>query len=159
MTTMATQSVDVLYVEDDDADVDFAQTAFKEVGADRLSLHVVTDGEAAARYLNLDKRGWSGPQKRPDVILLDLNIPRLHGKELLRLIKRSDHLKNIPVVVLSTSNYQRDVDETYALGAAGYFIKPPGYREYKGVFETIYRYWIEKVALPSKYDPMSAAES
>jgi CheY-like chemotaxis protein len=142
------RKVDLLYVEDDAADVDFAQTAFREIGCG-LRMDVVEDGDAAIRYLGL---GHEGAQARrtPNVVLLDLNIPKIHGRELLRRIKSSPHLGKLPVIILSTSTFQKDVDDAYALGAAGYFAKPANYDSYKAIFQAICDYWVRRAALPSR---------
>lgn len=147
---MKTDSMEVLYIEDDAADVDFAQMAFREVGGENIKLNVVMDGEQAVKSLGINgSSGVKNPVK-PTLVLLDLNIPKVHGKELLKLIKKSDHLNKTPVVILSTSEYQKDIDETYRLGASGYFTKPADFDEYKEIFQAIYNYWGQKAKLPSK---------
>ena len=118
---MNQRALNVLYVEDDVADADFALSALKDVCKAAVDVRIEKDGESAARRLGLDGEKPPEPQPRPHMILLDLNLPKLPGRDLLRLIKQSPRLKAIPVVVLSTSNLQKDVDEIYGLGAAGYF--------------------------------------
>jgi len=137
----------VLYIEDDDADVDFAQMSFAELGVSNLKMHVLSDGETALQFLGIVGNEPNGV--RPNLILLDLNIPRVEGKELLKLIKQSPAHKKIPVVVLSTSGYQRYVDDVYTMGASGYFKKPANYAQYKDIFGVVYSYWASKAALPS----------
>ena len=144
------KDLDVLYVEDDLSDAEFAQAMINEIGCGQLKLRVVTDGEAAAQSLGIEEvPSQSCEVRTPDLILLDLNIPRIHGKELLRRIKATDRLDQIPVVILSTSDHQVDIDETYKLGAAGYFSKPSGYEEYKGIFHAICEYWAKTALFPT----------
>lgn len=141
--------LDVLYVEDDATDAEFAHAMFAELGCGRMKLRVVTDGEAAAQSLGIaDGKGCS-PGRVPSMILLDLNVPRIHGKELLKRIKASEQLRSVPVVVLSTSDQQSDVDETYRLGVAGYFTKASSYEECKNVFRSICEYWSKGTRLPA----------
>lgn len=146
---MVDRPVNVLYVEDDEADADFARTAFGELGGQRIKMSLVMDGEEALRVLGLgDKNAPASATLIPDIILLDLNLPRIHGKDVLKAVKQSPNLKQIPVLILSTSQHQQDVDELYSLGASGYFQKPSTYREYQQVFGAIYNYWAVTAALP-----------
>jgi CheY-like chemotaxis protein len=137
------QTVDIVYVEDDAADADFAESALKEtVSKDiNLRIRIIDDGEAAIKFLGLtDAQQATNP---PDLILLDLNLPRVHGTELLKMIKNSPHLKHVPVLILSTSDHKRDVEQSYQLGAEAYFAKPSSYEEYKDIFKTICTKWLK----------------
>lgn len=111
----------ILLVEDNPADARLLQEAFSELRFD-VDLDVVRDGEQALARLRR-------PARLPDVVLLDLNLPVMDGREVLAAI-RSDHaLEDLPVVVLSTSHYDHDIATCRKLGARGYVIKPPGYAE------------------------------
>jgi CheY-like chemotaxis protein len=145
---MKDKMVDLLYIEDDASDAEFAKSALSDTGYTNYRLHVIDDGEESLKYL--DKSDSYGTAKKPDVILLDLNLPKVHGKDILRHVKASERLKAIPVVVLSTSNHQSEIDETYRLGAAGYFTKPADYQEYQDTFRVICDYWVRKANLPEK---------
>jgi len=140
--------MEVLYIEDDEADVDFVRTVLNDLGYNDFNITVVEDGEEAIKFLT--KEGPYAKVISPDLILLDLNLPKINGKEILKHIKRSANLKNIPVIIFSTSGVQEEVDETYQLGSSGYFKKPNTYEGYKKIFGAIYAYWTANALLPSK---------
>lgn len=140
--------VKVLYVEDDASDADFARIALKDIGCENFKLDVIPDGEQAINFLTGNDGATTEPL--PDMVLLDLNVPKVPGKDILKAMKSSDHLRTIPVVVLSTSKHQKDIDDSFHLGAAGYFTKPTDFEEYKETFRAICDYWVHKSQLPSK---------
>jgi CheY-like chemotaxis protein len=146
---MEQKAIDILYVEDDELDVQLAKTALDYVskpGAFRI--HVVDDGEKALQFLHRAE-----PYQdviSPDMILLDLNLPKLHGRDVLRSIKDTEKFKKIPVIVLTTSQLQEDVDESYSLGASGYLTKPNELNDYRQKFKAISDFWFNSVNLPSK---------
>lgn len=114
--------VDLLLVEDNPDDVEITLEAFSEAGiANRV--HVATDGAKALDYL-LSTRGRNGTRKRPQVILLDLNLPKVSGLEVLRRLKRDPRTRAIPVIVLTVSQKSQDITESRRLGAAAYIVKP-----------------------------------
>ena len=117
---MKGQAIQVLYVEDDPTDAEFAEIAFKEMGCKNVRLQIAVDGEEAVRRFGVSEHG-EGNQRNalPNVLLLDLNLPEVPGKDLLKLIKQNERLKNMPVVILSTSDHQKDINEVYGLGTAG----------------------------------------
>jgi CheY-like chemotaxis protein len=84
------------------------------------------------------------------MVLLDLNLPRVHGRDVLRTIKETELLKKIPVIILTTSQRQQDIDESYSLGASGYVTKPSELADYRHKFKAISDFWFASVNLPSK---------
>lgn len=137
--------VDILLVENNEGDIRLAEEALRETDFD-ATLHVVRDGVEALEFLNHE--GPYGDAPRPTLILLDLNMPRLGGREVLGQIKEDDGLKSIPVVVLSTSSASEDVALSYKLHANCYFTKPPELNEYLDMVKSIERFWLELVDLP-----------
>jgi CheY-like chemotaxis protein len=124
----------VLLVEDDTIDAMTVQRAFRDLNVANPLVHV-RDGEEALQYLG------HGGNETPCVILLDLNMPRMNGTEFLEAVKDSPSLKHIPVVVLTTSNEERDVMESFRRSVAGYIVKPVDYRKFVEAIKTIDLYW------------------
>ena len=142
------QPVRILLVEDDPGDQKLTRTSLmKQKIANELS--VTESGEEAMDFLH--HRGkYRGGNSRPDLILLDLNMPGMGGKEFLRRIKSDDTLKRIPVVILTTSDSEKDVLESYNLQAAGYVKKPVEIEEFRGAIREIGEYWFMICKLPPK---------
>lgn len=129
---------DILLVEDNPDDVDLTREAFREVGA--LSrLHVVEDGVEAIAFLRHEAKYADAPT--PDLVLLDLNLPKRSGHEVLAAIKRDPALRGIPVVVLTSSAAESDMARSRALGADGYVTKPVDLDDYLRVVHTIDALW------------------
>ncbi|MBD3181674.1 response regulator [Candidatus Poribacteria bacterium] len=124
----------VLLVEDDKIDAMTVKRAFSDLSI-LNPIEVVGNGEEALSYLK--KPG----NKKPSIILLDLNMPRMNGIEFLKVVKQEEKLKKIPVVVLTTSRADQDKDESFDLGAAGYMVKPVDYNKFVDIVKTIYKYW------------------
>ena len=137
--------IDILLVEDSPADVLITREAFAEFKIFNI-LHVVEDGVEAMAFLNQDGKYASVP--RPDLILLDLNLPRKNGREVLAEIKNDPRLKNIPVVVLTTSHSESDVLEAYDQHANCYIVKPVGFDNFVEAVKTINQFWFSVVTLP-----------
>jgi CheY-like chemotaxis protein len=138
----------ILLVEDNPADVKITQRALKESGVP-AELLVVRDGQEAIDYLLRQGAHAADPcWRRPDLILLDLNLPRLTGREVLDRVRATPHLRAIPVVVLTTSRLQEDVLQLYAAGANTYIEKPHDFARLVEVLRTIQRYWLETAVLP-----------
>ena len=135
--------VEVLLVEDNPADVRLTAEALKD-GCVRSVLRVVGDGVEALAYLR-DRRA-----RRPDIILLDLNLPRKGGREVLAEIKSDPALQAIPVVVLTTSQADADVAQCYALHANCYVVKPVEYEAFVRVIHTFRDFWLNSVLLPPR---------
>mgnify|MGYP006292204529 CR=1 FL=1 len=139
--------IDVLLVEDDPGDVELTRTALRDAKVE-LALHVVSDGEAAMAYLR--KTPPYTEVETPDLVILDLNLPRKDGREVLNDIKRDPRLKDIPVVILTTSDADTDVARAYAAGANCYVTKPVGLAEFTHVVSSIEQFWFTVVKLPPK---------
>lgn len=138
--------IDVLLVEDNPGDARLAKEAFKE-GASRFDsrLHHVKDGVEALDFMF--RKGEHASAVRPDIVLLDLNLPRKDGREVLAEIKGDDDLKLIPVLILTTSQAERDIYETYNLHANGYVTKPLDLDEFAGVVASIKDFWFTTAKL------------
>jgi chemotaxis family two-component system response regulator Rcp1 len=138
--------VEVLLVEDNPADVRLTREALEE-GKVRNHLHVAPDGAAALEFLR--REGIYADAPRPDLILLDLNLPRMNGREVLTAIKEDESLRRIPVVVLTTSEDEEDVLRSYELHANCYVTKPVGLDQFLAVVRQIDSFWLEVVKLPA----------
>lgn len=138
----------ILLVEDNPADVKITQRALKESGLP-VELIVVRDGEEAVSYLLRQGAHAETPRWRsPDLILLDLNLPRMNGRQVLERIRATPELRTVPVVVLTTSRRQEDVQQMYAAGANTYIEKPQDFHRFVQVLDTIHRYWLDLALLP-----------
>ena len=142
---LAKQTIDILLVEDNPADVALTREGFREGNFDN-NLHVARDGFEAIAFLRRQDPFADAP--RPDLILLDLNLPRMNGREVLSEIKNDDRLKSIPVVVLTTSQADEDVSKAYALHANAYMNKPVGFDGFVAVARGVMEYWFHLVRLP-----------
>jgi len=138
-------NVEILLVEDNPGDVRLTKEALRE-GKVSNSLHTVMDGEEAMAFLRKEGRYTDAP--RPDLILLDLNLPKKDGREVLAEIKDDDDLKSIPVVVLTTSQAEEDVARTYNLHANCYITKPVDLEQFLNVVHSIEKFWLSVVKLP-----------
>ncbi len=139
--------IDILLVEDNPGDVRLTKEALKE---NKISnnLYEVIDGVEALDFLY--KRGKYAKKPRPDIILLDLNLPRKDGREVLAEIKNDESLKRIPVVILTTSRAEEDIVKTYNLHANCYITKPVDLDQFLRVVKSIEDFWISIVKLPPK---------
>lgn len=132
-------------MEDNPPDQDLTREAFKQ-GRLNNNLHVVDDGEQALAFLR--REGEYGNAPRPGLILLDLNLPRMDGRELLKEIKGDAVLSSIPVVVLTTSNDEADVLKSYQLHANCYLTKPVEFDNFTNVVRSLEHFWLTVVQLP-----------
>lgn len=139
------RAVEILLVEDSPGDVRLTQEALKD---SKLlnNLSVVRDGVEAMSFLQ--RQGGYAEAVRPDLILLDLNLPRKDGREVLQEIKNDDDLKRIPVVVLTTSASEKDILATYNLHANCYITKPVDFMQFISVVKSIESFWFTIVKLP-----------
>jgi chemotaxis family two-component system response regulator Rcp1 len=142
---MTAKPVDILLVEDNPGDVRLAKEALKECKIDN-TVYVAQDGIEALAFLR--KEGEHEKAPRPDLILLDLNLPRKDGREVLKEIKADRELRRIPVVVLTTSKLEQDVIKAYDLHANCYIIKPVDFQQFLGVVRDIESFWLTVVKLP-----------
>lgn len=138
--------IDILLVEDNPGDADLAREALISSKIHN-SLHVVNDGEKAMAFLKKTGDYTSAP--RPDLILLDLNLPRKDGREVLAEIKQDDDLKRIPVVILTSSKADEDVIKSYDLHANCYITKPLDFFQFTKVIQSIENFWLTIVVLPN----------
>ena len=135
----------VLQVEDSPGDVRLTQEAFHDANMS-IKLHVASDGVEAMAFLR--KEGAHVDAPRPDLILLDLNLPKMDGREVLAHIKRDESLKTIPIVILTTSEAEADIVKSYQLQANCYLSKPVQLDAFQSLVKSINDFWLTKVKLP-----------
>lgn len=139
--------VEILLIEDNEADIRLTRESIKEAKI-RNTLHVTRDGEEALDFLK--KRGEHKSSITPDLILLDLNLPKKDGREVLKEIKNDPELSPIPVVVLTTSEAEKDIIKSYQLHANCYVTKPMGLDGFVEVITAIENFWFTIVKLPTE---------
>lgn len=135
----------VLLVEDNPADIRLVEEAFKESEIN-TKLLIFKDGVEAMEFLKRCEKHEDAPI--PDLILLDLNLPRKNGREFLKEIKENDNLKQIPVVILTTSSTEEDIHETYAHHANSYIVKPANVGRFIETMKNLEDYWFNMLKLP-----------
>jgi len=139
--------LNVLLVEDSPGDIRLTQETFRDANR-AIHLHVATDGVEAMAFLMRDGAHIHAP--RPDIILLDLNLPKMDGREVLARIKEDDSLKLIPTVILTTSDAQADIVRSYQLHANCYLRKPVRLDEFEKLVKSINDFWLNTVKLPQQ---------
>ena len=137
--------IDVLLVEDSPGDIRLTQEAFRAANSD-IRLHVAMDGVEALAFLA--QEGAHSEATRPDLILLDLNLPKKDGREVLKHIHADDNLKSIPTVILTTSDAAIDINLSYKLQANSYLSKPVQLDKFESIVRSINDFWFEKAKLP-----------
>jgi CheY-like chemotaxis protein len=137
----------VLLVEDSPGDLRLTREAFRDVNP-FIQLHVADDGVEAMAFLRRQGAYLEAP--RPDLILLDLNLPKMDGREVLGLIKEDDLLKTIPTVILTSSEAESDVVKSYQLQANCFLSKPIHFEEFHSLVKSINDFWLTKVKLPDR---------
>ncbi|MFB6178140.1 MAG: response regulator [Halorientalis sp.] len=147
MTPEQTAPIEILLAEDNPGDVRLTEKAFEQ-GNVLNNLNVVTDGVEAMTYLRQEGEFADAP--RPDLVLLDLNMPRKDGKEVLQDIKDDPDLKRIPVVILTSSEAEEDIVKSYDLHANAYLTKPVDFDGFLGVVSRIEDFWLSVVKMPPK---------
>lgn len=147
MTPSEGQPIEVLLVEDDPGDELMTREAFEENKV-RNKLHVAHDGEEALDFLN--RRGAFADAPRPDLVLLDLNLPKFDGRQVLAEIKADEDLRTIPVVVLTTSGAEEDILRSYQLHANAYVTKPVDFARFIQVVRQIDNFFVSVVSLPAR---------
>ena len=141
---MSEKLAEILMVEDDPEDADLTRETLLRAKL-RNRLHHVQDGEEAMRFLRREGEYSAAP--RPDLVLLDLNLPRMDGREVLVEIKGDEDLKRIPVVVLTSSNDEADILRSYDLNANCYVTKPVDLEQFVSIVQSIENFWISVVSL------------
>jgi CheY-like chemotaxis protein len=141
-------AIEILLLEDEAADAYLVKIALKENNI-LARLHHVVDGCEGLGFLQ--KKGDYSHVPRPDLILLDLNMPRMNGYEFLAVVKEDNRFKGIPIIVLSTSDVESDIIASYQLGAASYVTKPVGVEQFISAINKISDYWMTVVRLPRRY--------
>ncbi len=143
---MTNAPIEILMIEDSQSDVRLTQIALKQ-GKLINNLHVERDGRAGLDYLK--KSEGFEDAIRPDLILLDLNLPKMNGHEVLEAIREDDDLRTIPVVMLTTSDSDQDVLKSYELQANCYITKPVNFEKFIDVVQQIEQFWVNVVKLPA----------
>jgi two-component system, chemotaxis family, response regulator Rcp1 len=138
-------NIEVLLVEDSPGDVRLTQEAFRDTGK-AVHLHLAADGIEAMAFLR--REGIHANAPRPDLILLDLNLPKMDGREVLALIKKDQNLRIIPTIILTTSDAQADVLISYQLQANCYLRKPAHWDAFDDLVRSINAFWLMKAKLP-----------
>ena len=145
--TILDKPLEILLIEDNKGDIGLITEFFSDAKV-VTNLHIAEDGEEAIRFL-CDKDQFLG-YPLPYIILLDWNLPKKDGSEVLREIKENNNLKNIPVIVLTTSNAEKNIPEAYNLRANAYLVKPIDFEEFMKVIKSIEDFWLKSVTLPPK---------
>lgn len=145
---MMARPIEILLIEDNPGDVFLTQTAFAESKIDN-QIHLAEDGEQALAFLtacknDVSRKAW------PDLILLDLNLPKLDGRDVLSFIKQDELLRSIPVVILTSSEAEQDVVSSYNLHANSYIVKPLSLGQFTKVISAIENFWFSVVILPDR---------
>jgi CheY-like chemotaxis protein len=127
----------ILLVEDNPVDIDLTKRAFKKQNIE-CEIQIANDGEEACRALSDWENGRTEP---PNIILLDLKMPRMNGFDVLKVFKNSEISRNIPIIVLTSSNEEKDINKAYQYGANSYLLKPIDYGEFLNLVQIIINYW------------------
>jgi len=143
------QRRDIVVADDDEGDRYLIQKAMEDIGVNG-DVHFFEDGQLLVERLTRQLTAPSNESRLPCLILLDLNMPRMDGRETLKIIKNHPDLKEIPVVVLTNSKNQDDIDGTYRNGANSFFTKPLNYSGLVDLMKLLKTYWLETVSLPQR---------
>jgi len=146
---------EILLVEDNEGDIELTREAFEDAKY-RNNLHIAKDGDQALDYLF--KRNGYEDAMIPDIILLDLNLPKTDGREILEIIKADSKLKRIPTIVLTSSQADRDIVCSYDLHANCYIVKPLDASKFMDVVQRVENFWVDIVCLPPKIEEDKIAE-
>ena len=145
----ASKPIEILLIEDNPGDVILTREAFAD-GKIANNINVVEDGELALAYL--EKRDGYDLATTPDLILLDLNLPKIDGRQVLEAIKTNEQTRSIPVVILTSSEAEKDIIKTYDLHANSYIVKPLSLDQFAKVVAAIENFWFTVVVLPTDAD-------
>lgn len=135
----------IVHVEDNAADADLLKEAFESAG---ITVQIRLFHDAREALQSLEQEQSENSSTTPDIIVLDLNLPKMDGRELLKCLKQNAQLKRIPVIILSTSSLDQDIAYCYENYANSYIIKPQRFVDYKRVASSVSEYWSSTVALP-----------
>lgn len=149
-----TRLAEILLVEDNEGDIELTREAFEEAKF-RNNLHIAVDGDEALDFLF--RRNGNEEAITPDIILLDLNLPGTDGKEVLEAIKAEPELKRVPVIVLTSSQADKDIMESYDLHANCYIVKPVNAVKFMEVVQHVEDFWVDIVCLPKKIPVQKSA--
>jgi CheY-like chemotaxis protein len=147
------RAAEVLLVEDNDNDVELTRQGFRRAKL-LVNLHRVTDGEECMAFLR--KQGKYADAPTPDLILLDLNLPKMSGEQVLAEMLKDESLKSVPVVILTTSEQAEEVLKMYKMRCSSYIVKPVNFEQFLNVVRAITEYWFTVVVLP-KVAPVEKA--
>jgi CheY-like chemotaxis protein len=147
MSNRNEETADILLVEDNPGDVRLTEEAFEQ-GHIHNTLHVTTDGVEALDFLH--QRGEHADAPRPDIVLLDLNLPRMNGDEVLEEIRADPKLERLPVIVLTSSSAEEDILRSYRLQANAFLTKPVDPAEFVDTIRTFQQFWLSIVRLPPR---------
>jgi chemotaxis family two-component system response regulator Rcp1 len=142
--------IDVLLVDDSPGDIRLTREAFRDANKD-IIVHVATDGVDAMAFLR--RKGDQADAPRPAIILLDLNLPRMDGREVLAQIKADPSLRTIPTIILTTSEANADIVRSYELQANSYLTKPVQLEKFESLVKSINDFWLVKAKLPERRSP------
>ncbi len=140
------RQANILLIEDNSGDIWLTREAFKQSNK-QTNLEVVSDGVEAYKYLKKEPPFEDKPE--PDLILLDLNLPKWDGRDVLKKVKSDDNLKHIPIIILTTSNAHKDVINCYKLYANCFITKPVDYESFFSIIKQIETFWLDTVILPT----------
>jgi CheY-like chemotaxis protein len=139
----------ILLIDDNPGDARLTQEVLKESNLDKkLVIDIISDSEEAENFITNELN--SSSDRRPDIIILDLNLPKKNGIELLKLLKSTEHTKYIPVIIMTTSDAEFDLQSGYSCHANAYILKPPDFESLVKVMNSISSFWFESVLLLSK---------
>ena len=144
---ISTKPLEILLVENKKGDIGLITEFFSDAKV-ITNIHIAEDGEEALSFLCGKDKFLGSPL--PDIIILDLNLPKKDGREVLREIKENNDLKNIPVIILTTSSAEKDICGVYDLHANAYIVKPLNFDEFMKVIKSIEDFWFKAVTLPPK---------
>jgi chemotaxis family two-component system response regulator Rcp1 len=146
----------ILLVEDNDNDAELMRLAFRQAKL-AVSVHRVNDGEACMKFLRRQPPFENSP--RPDLIFLDLNMPRMDGREVMREILDDEQLRYLPVIVMTSSDADADVLASYKLRCSSYIVKPIGFENFAEIIRSLGNYWFTVVVLPTTASTHAGPES
>lgn len=146
MNAEKVRPIEILLVEDNEGDIFLTKKAFAKAKIAN-NIHIATDGEVALEMLK--REGEFGEMKQPDIVLLDINLPKKDGKQVLAEMKDDERLKRIPVVILTSSKAEQDVVKSYDLHASSYIVKPINLEKFHDVVTAIEDFWFSVVILPN----------